>query len=212
MSDHLTPTLNHSELTEEHYDPVAGKLGMWLFLVTEIILFGILFLTYAVYLSRYKPMFTEASKELDIVMGAANTIILLTSSLLMVLSIAALQRNRKTLCLLLMSLTLACALIFLVVKGFEWRAKFSHGIYPNSPDMADMPYGQVVFFGLYFMMTGIHALHVIAGMVTIMIAMIFVQKDKVTAQRINFLDNTGLYWHLVDVIWIYLFPLFYLIG
>lgn len=212
MSDHSTPTLNHTKLSEEHYDPVAGKLGMWLFLVTEIILFGILFLTYAVYLSRYKTLFSDASEELNIITGAINTVILLTSSLLMVLSIAALQRNNKKLCLLLMSLTIACALIFLVVKGFEWRAKISHGIYPNSPYMVDFSYGQVVFFGLYFMMTGIHALHVIAGMITILIAMIFVQQDKITAQRINFLDNTGLYWHLVDVIWIYLFPLFYLIG
>jgi cytochrome c oxidase subunit 3 len=99
-----------------------------------------------------------------------------------------------------------------VVKTFEWGAKFEHGIYPNSSEMVTKPAGEQVFYGLYFTMTGLHALHVIIGAVLILFAMTFMARGKIRPDRIGFLENTGLYWHLVDLVWIFLFPLFYLIG
>jgi cytochrome c oxidase subunit 3 len=122
------------------------------------------------------------------------------------------ERARKQLAQLLLLVTLACALAFLVIKSFEWGAKFSHDIYPKSTTMLEKPVGEQVFYGLYFSMTGLHALHVIIGAVAILFAMALVQADRIRSTRTDFLHNTGLYWHLVDLIWIFLFPLFYLIG
>jgi len=196
----------------EHYDPVAAKIGMWLFLFTEVMLFGTLFIAFAVYLNQYRFDFQVGSGHLDRLIGATNTVILLTSSLTMALSIAALQRARKQLALGLLLATLTCGLGFLVIKSFEWGAKFSHDIYPQSATMLQKTVGEQVFYGLYFTMTGLHALHVVIGAVVIVFAMAFVKMERVHAQRTVFLHNTGLYWHLVDLIWIFLFPLFYLIG
>ncbi len=194
-----------------HYDPAAGKLGMWLFLFTEVLLFGTLFIGYAVYLHKYRFDFREASGHLDRLVGAANTMILLTSSLTMALSIAALERGRKRLSLGFSAITLVCAVGFLTIKSFEWGEKFSHGIYPQSETMLQKPVGEQVFYGLYFTMTGLHALHVVIGGAAILLAMLLVQMERTRVGRIAFLYNTGLYWHLVDLIWIFLFPLFYLI-
>jgi cytochrome c oxidase subunit 3 len=195
-----------------HHDPVASKMGMWLFLFTELILFGTLFIAYAVYLHLYTRDFQAGSALLNVPIGAVNTIILLTSSLTMALSIWALQKGKKPLCLGLMSATVFCSIAFLVIKGFEWSAKIHHHIYPNSPLFDAWPRGQVTFYGLYYAMTGLHALHVLAGAFVILFAFVLVRKGKIHRDRIAFLENTGLYWHLVDIIWIYLFPLFYLIG
>jgi cytochrome c oxidase subunit 3 len=196
----------------EHYDPTAAKIGMWLFLFTEVLLFGTLFIVYAVYLFQFKWQFHAGSGELNKPIGAVNTLILLTSSLTMALSIAALQRSKKALSIRMMVLTLACALAFLMIKSFEWGAKFEHHIYPGSEHLLELTKGEIIFFGLYFTMTGLHALHVIIGGVVIMMAMRRVRRGTVHADRLVFLENTGLYWHLVDLVWIYLFPLFYLIG
>ena len=195
----------------EHYDPVGAKIGMWLFLFTEVLLFGTLFIVYAVYLFDFNWQFQKGSTELNVPVGAANTVILLTSSLTMALSIAALQRSQKDRSIRLMYATLACAAAFLVIKAFEWGAKFEHHIYPGSEHLLERTKGEIVFFGLYFTMTGLHALHVIIGGAVILMAVRRVRRGAVHAGRIVFLENTGLYWHLVDLVWIYLFPLFYLI-
>ncbi len=194
------------------YDPAASKIGMWLFLFTEMLLFGTLFIVYAVYLHKYRFDFREASGHLDRLMGAANTGILLTSSLTIALAIAALERGKKGLSLGMAAVTVAFALGFLVIKSFEWGAKFAHDIYPKSATVLEMPFGEQIFYGLYFTMTGLHALHVIIGAVVIIYAMFLVKIERTRAGRISFLHNTGLYWHLVDLVWIFLFPLFYLIG
>jgi len=196
----------------EHYNPMAGRIGMWLFLFSEMLLFGTVFIGYAVYLHRYKLDFQLSSHELQKLVGAANTIILLTSSLTMALSIAALARGRKRPALGLMTLTVLAALLFMGIKAYEWGHKFEHGIYPTSKTMLSQRVGVQVFYGLYFTMTGLHAAHVVAGAVAIAITMRLVAREHVRRDRIGFLVNVGLYWHLVDVIWIFLFPLFYLIG
>jgi len=194
-----------------HKDDLGSKLGMWLFLFTELLLFGGLFLVYAAYRYAYPDDFKAAALELDVTIGMINTLVLLTSSLTVVLAITAMQNNKKNLSVIFLSITLALGFTFLVNKFFEWSGKIHHGIYPKGPGMADLPNGQVLYFGLYYMMTGLHAFHIIVGMLFLTIILIFIIRNKITFDNHQRLDNAGLYWHLVDIIWIFLFPLFYLI-
>jgi len=238
---------------------------MWLFLFTELLLFGGMFLIYAIYRSQYPQEFHQAAIELNTLVGTINTIVLLTSSLSMALSIANLQRGNKKACLGFIYFTILCALVFLVNKYFEWSSKIHHGIYPNSEELLNFENGEVLFFGLYFTMTGIHGLHVLVGAVILSIMAYFIAKkpkvkfyfthnqiqslkgsklivvdangkevwqattiddsvdrlditikrpntdEYIDKNNIGKLENSGLYWHLVDLIWIFLFPLFYLI-
>lgn len=194
-----------------HDDESGKKLGMWLFLYTEIILFGGLFVLYAVYLTMHPQAFIDAGKELNRIFGLVNTVILLISSFAVAASITAVQKSQKSLALWLLTATQACGLIFLVNKYFEWGHKIHVGIYPNSDRLLDGPAGQNVFFGLYYVITGLHGLHIIIGMSVLAAAMGFLAKDRITPTRFALLENGGLYWHLVDLIWIFIFPLFYLI-
>ena len=194
-----------------HRDDVGARLGMWLFLFTELILFGGLFIVYSIYRFTYPEDFRLAAKELNTIIGAFNTIILLTSSLTMVLSIAAIQRQNKNLSMFFQMITIALALSFMVNKYFEWTAKFHHGIYPGSDSLMNESSGQILFYGLYYVMTGLHGLHVVIGIVAISIMVRFTKKGIVNSDSYVKLENVGLYWHLVDIIWIFLFPLFYLI-
>ena len=194
-----------------HRDDIASKMGMWLFLFTELLLFGGMFLLYASYRYQYPDDFKVAAAEMNTFIGAINTIILLTSSLTVALSIAALQKKQKKLSISLLVFTLFCGLAFLINKYFEWGHEISNGIYPKGPALDNMSAGQVMYFGLYYTMTGLHGLHVIVGMIFIAVVLGFVIKDKLTFDNYAKLENAGLYWHLVDIIWIFLFPLFYLI-
>lgn len=203
-------THQHTE-AHIHRDDIGARLGMWLFLFTELILFGGMFIIYSVYRYMHPDAFHLAATELNTVIGTFNTIILLTSSLTMVLAIVAIQRNKKSLSLFFQFLTILLALFFMVNKYFEWSAKFHHGIYPGSEKLLSEESGQILFFGLYYVMTGLHGLHVIIGVIMIAFIMRFTAKGIVTNDNYVKLENTGLYWHLVDIIWIFLFPLFYLI-
>ncbi|MDZ7763411.1 MAG: cytochrome c oxidase subunit 3 family protein [Melioribacteraceae bacterium] len=194
-----------------HRDDIGAKMGMWVFLFTEVLLFGGMFLVYAVYRFQHPELFKLAAFELNTALGTFNTIVLLTSSLTMVLAIVAIQKNKKKLSLFYLASTVGFALVFMAVKYFEWTAKFSHGIYPGSDELLSRQNGEILFFGLYFIMTGLHALHVIIGVIIILFLYVFVKRGKVTHDNYVKLENGGLYWHLVDLIWIFLFPLFYLI-
>ena len=250
---------------EEHRDYTGSKLGMWLFLFTELLLFGGLFLLYAVYRHMHPAEFHSAAAELDTTIGTINTLVLLTSSLTMALSITALQKGNKSLSIGFLLITVVCGVIFMVNKYMEWTTKFHHGIYPNSPALLEHPHGEVLFYGLYFTMTGLHGLHVVIGIVVLTIMIFSVARkpmrvhrflplgadawrgarlslrkdtgemmwesapfegpvnevnitvqyectpDTVSPADYGTLENCGLYWHLVDLIWIFLFPLFYLI-
>lgn len=205
---------NHSEagaINHIHRDDVGSKMGMWLFLFTEVLLFGGMFLVYAVYRYQYPDQFHLAGMELNTGIGTLNTIILLTSSLTVALSIAAIQKKNKFLSMLMLSITLLFAFMFMINKYFEWSAKFSHGIYPGSEELLNLPNGQILFYGLYYVMTGLHGLHVLIGIILLSVMLYLVTKDKITHDNYSKLENSGLYWHLVDLIWIFLFPLFYLI-
>lgn len=204
---------DHTAVSEAHVhrDDVGAKMGMWLFLLTELILFGGMFLIYAVYRFQYTEEFRFAAMELNTTIGTLNTIILLTSSLTVALSIAAIQKNNKFLSIMMLSMTIFFALMFMVNKFFEWSAKFSHGIYPGSDELLSKSNGEILFFGLYYVMTGLHGFHVIVGVIILSIILVLIIKDKITSDNYIKLENSGLYWHLVDLIWIFLFPLFYLI-
>ena len=197
---------------EARAESERGRIGMWLFIGTEILLFGGLFLLYAVYRTRSPADFHAASLELSRFDGTLNTSLLITSSFTLALGILALQRDRARRASLLVGVTMALGAVFLVVKGFEWAQKFGRGLYPNSPILAARGPGEVLYFGLYFTMTGLHAVHVIAGIGVLGTMLVFLRRGRVTSGRPILLENAGLYWHLVDVIWIFLFPLFYLIS
>jgi len=205
----MSETLAHHD---EHRDDEGSKLGIWLFIFTELLFFGGLFVTYAVYRHANSQAFHLAGEQLDVTIGTINTVILLISSMTIAMSITAMQKKDKRATLILIGITLVLALVFLVNKYFEWSAKIEHGIWPGSPLLEELGRGDTLFFGLYYFMTGLHALHIIIGMVLIVVIYVRVQKDKITHDNYQLLENGGLYWHLVDLIWIFLFPLFYLIA
>jgi cytochrome c oxidase subunit 3 len=194
----------------EHKDYEGSKLGMWLFLFTEIILFGGLFILYSAYRSRYPNEFHQGGQELNTVIGVANTVILLTSSLTMALAIAAIQRGKRRLSILCLSTTIIFGIVFLIDKYVEWSGEIHHGLYPNASRLLQEPHGIQIFFGLYYSMTGLHAIHVSAGVILLTCMLTFLIRGKISQSNFNRLENSGLYWHLVDVIWIFLLPLFYL--
>jgi cytochrome c oxidase subunit 3 len=206
---HLAHHFSDSEQQRE-----SAKLGMWLFLLTEVLLFGGLFCAYAIYRAWHPEMFYEAHRFLSTPLGTVNTVVLITSSLTMALSIRAIQlgHQKKTLVLLLVTLVLAAA--FLVVKYFEYSHKIHLGQLPGrfytfTGIEGTNPH---IFFSVYFMMTGLHGLHVLGGMGAIVWMMARTRRGDFSTAYYTPLEMTGLYWHLVDLIWIFLFPLLYLIG
>jgi cytochrome c oxidase subunit 3 len=193
-----------------HRDPIGAKTGMWLFLFTELLLFGGLFVIYSVYRNMHGADFHHAAGELNKLMGVTNTFVLLTSSLTMVLSVSALQRGNTARSLQWLGATFAFACTFLVIKFFEWSAKYHHHIFPGNEHLKELPHGEDLFFNLYFMMTGLHGIHVVIGMIVMAVVFMKIRGGSVNAERHGTLEYTGLYWHLVDLIWIFLLPLFYL--
>jgi cytochrome c oxidase subunit 3 len=202
---------HHHNEHSEHIDFDGDKLGMWLFLFSEILLFGGLFVLYSVYLVRYNSDFIEGGKSLNTFIGTLNTAILLFSSFTVAASIQAIRHNYKKVAISLVSIALLCAAIFLVNKYFEWGHKIHLGIYPNSPTLVDKAPGLNIFYALYYTITGLHGFHVIIGATFLFICVIKMFKGTLHKENYIWLENAGLYWHLVDLIWIFVFPLFYLI-
>jgi cytochrome c oxidase subunit 3 len=195
-----------------HQDTYAGaKLGMWLFLFTELLLFGGLFLLYGVYLARYPHEFAAAGHEMHRWFGAANTVILITSSLLAAMSVTAIRRDEPRAAAWLLTGTVLCAAVFLVNKYLEWSAEIGRGIYPNSPLLAGAPPGKSLFFSLYYLTVGLHGLHVLIGGVLLSVMAVRVRHGIITGGNCVWLENSTLFWHLVDLIWIFIFPLYYLV-
>jgi cytochrome c oxidase subunit 3 len=203
-------TASSSFHESHHKDYEGAKLGMWLFLFTEILLFGGLFILYSAYRARYPLEFHAGGRQLNVVIGVVNTILLLTSSLTMGLSVTAIQKGSRRVSIIGLAATIVLGFAFLINKYIEWSGEIHHGLYPNSPVLAQRPQGDQIFFGLYYSMTGLHGLHVLAGIAILSIMLILVLKNRITSADFNKLENAGLYWHLVDVIWIFLLPLFYL--
>ncbi len=181
---------------------ISAKLGMWLFLGTEILLFGGLFAAYTLFRAKFPDLFHESHLKLDTTMGAINTVVLIFSSFTMALAVSASQKKNTKLLIIMLAVTFLCAAVFGVNKYFEYGAKFHHDIYPDTN----------IFFALYFLMTGLHMLHVFIGMGIILALIIMASRGTFIRGRYSAVEVGGLYWHLVDLIWIYLFPLLYLIG
>jgi cytochrome c oxidase subunit 3 len=189
-----------------HIDPAVGyesaKLGMWLFLATELLLFGGLFAAYTIFRAKYPALFEEQHHELNKTLGALNTFILIFSSLTMAMGVTSIQRGNRKLLTILLAITILCGLLFGFNKYIEYSTKFHHHIYPSTS----------IFFALYFMMTGLHMLHVLAGVIILTALLVLNIRGKFSETYNSPVEIGGLYWHLVDLIWIYLFPLLYLIA
>ena len=192
-------------------DYTGKKIGMWFFLFTELLFFGGMFLLYSVYRYKFPRDFHIAASGENLLIGSVNTAILLTSSLTIALSISAIKKGSRNLSVLLQVVTILFGIAFLINKYFEWMEKISAGIYPGSPALLHYKDGEILFYSLYFVMTGIHGLHVFIGIVVISFMAVFTLRGVITSENFSKIENTGLYWHFVDIVWIYLFPLFYLI-
>ncbi len=205
----------------------AASLGMWLFLVTEIMFFGGMFCAYLIYRLKYFNAFAAGSQQLSIKLGAFNTAVLIISSLTVVLAVKAAEAGKRRLLVGYLVVTVLLGMTFLVVKGFEYNEKFEKHhvpgptfkftesfndngtIIPLQPD--EVPHAQL-FFAIYFAMTGMHALHMVIGCGLFSVLAVLAWKGHYTPGYYTPIENAGLYWHLVDIIWIYLFPLLYLIS
>ena len=203
---------HHFTTEEQQYE--SAKLGMWIFLVTEILLFGGLFCAYAIFRSWYPDMFFQAHKELDLFLGTVNTIVLISSSVTMALAIRYVRLNKPKVAALHLSATILLATVFMVNKYFEYSHKFHLGQLPGEYYTYTGVDGTNphIFFTIYFAMTGLHGIHVLCGIGVITWLLVRVMKGQLTSKYYTPMEMTGLYWHLVDLIWIYLFPLLYLIG
>ncbi len=209
----LPESAKHTEHAGHPKKDVHGiKMGMWLFLMTELLLFSGMFLLYSAYRYFYTKEFHEAAMYTHTLFGTVNTMVLLTSSLTMALSITALEKGKKWLSVTFLSSTIALGLGFLVIKYAEWSTEIHEGIYPGSPMLFRHPRGFELFFAMYYLMTGLHGLHVLVGCGLLTVMLIFIVKGKITQEDSVRLEAAGLYWHLIDIIWIFLFPLFYLVN
>ncbi len=228
-AEHPRFLAHHFDTPEQQFD--SGKLGMWIFLVTEILFFGGLFCVYAVFRANHPEIFVYAHQFLDKYLGALNTCVLIFSSLTMAWGVRCAQLGQRRGLVVCMALTLACASIFLGVKYVEYKQKWEHGLLwgerfnpadhqtdasgedPEHEQTAHdtRPQNVHIFFGIYFAMTGLHAIHVILGMIAITWIMVRGARGHFDSRYFGPVDFVGLYWHLVDLIWIFLFPLLYLI-
>ncbi|QQS49416.1 MAG: cytochrome c oxidase subunit 3 [Acidobacteriota bacterium] len=198
----------------------AGTIGMWIFLLTELMFFGGLFLAYAIFRATYPDGFLQGSHLLSVPLGGLNTVVLIVSSLTMALAVYYSQMGDKKKLVGFLVVTLLLGLVFLVVKYFEYKEKFDHHLFPAmgfyGPDASHLAvqyHQQVrVFLWIYFAMTGLHALHMIVGAGILLTLIILAQRGKFTREYNSPIEISGLYWHFVDIVWIFLFPLLYLTG
>jgi len=197
------------------------KIGMWLFLATEVLLFGGLFVGFGLMQARYPLEFIQAHEHLQRPLGSLNTVVLLISSFTMVMGVNAAKRGDKKKLVMFLILTIICACIFLGVKYFEYSAKFEEGLLPGHWYRAQpedtvkingvLSHGYATFFSFYFMMTGLHGIHILVGIFLLWWIAVRGGRGEFSQAFYTPVDLVGLYWHLVDLIWIYLFPLYYLI-
>ncbi|HEX9029501.1 MAG TPA: cytochrome c oxidase subunit 3 family protein [Anaerolineales bacterium] len=190
-----------------------SSLGMWLFLATEVMFFGAVFTAYMIYRRAYPAAFAEASSHLNILLGSTNTAILLTSSLAMALAVHAAQLGKRKTLIFFLFATIVLGLIFLGVKGLEWYQEFQAHLYPggifeypgNDPAKAKL------FFSLYFTLTGLHAVHMIIGIFLLAVLTFFAWRGRFSIRYYTPVEIVGLFWHFIDIVWIFIFPLLYLI-
>ena len=215
MASHTESVALREQFETPGQQKEASTLGMWIFLVTEVMFFGGLFLAYMVYRRLFPEVFAVASNTLNIVIGAVNTAVLLCSSFTMVLAVHASQIGSRKALIVFLILTMLLGGVFLGVKAYEWNEKFQehHVPGPSFHLEGTAMQGQAqLFFSLYFAMTGLHALHMVVGEGLLLFLLFQAYAGKYTPKYYTPVDIGGLYWHFVDIIWIFLFPLLYLIG
>ena len=213
--DHAHP---HHPALQHHFDTMAQQreaatLGMWVFLLTEVLFFGGLFFAYLLYRMWYFEAFAEASRTIQIWPGLINTAVLIGSSLTMALGVRAAQTSQRSATVRWLIATIFLGLVFLGIKVYEYADKFEHHHVPGANFISDSPWAaqEQIFFSLYFTMTGLHALHMIVGVVMMSIITWMAHKGKFDSTYYTPVEMAGLYWHFVDLVWIYLFPLLYLV-
>ena len=215
----IATTDDHDPALQHHFHDMqqqytAASLGMWLFLVTEVMFFGGVFAAYFVYRSRFPEGFVDASHHLDIWLGGINTVVLIFSSVTMALAVHAAQLSRRRALVLFLIATLVLGGIFLTIKFVEYGHKFEEGYVPGASFQYEGPLASAaeLFFLFYFTMTGIHALHMIIGIGVILVLLLPAWRGVYSARYFAPVEAFGLYWHFVDIVWIFLFPLLYLFG
>ena len=228
MADRPIAVEQHNPALKHHFVGMeqqreAPSLGMWLFLATEIMFFGGMFCAYLIYRYWYFPDFAAASSSLDITLGTVNTAVLICSSLTVVMAVRAAQLDKRKEQVIYLALTLVLGLAFLGIKGVEWYQKYEEHHIPGRSFSADdliRDYPQIhidprpeqIYFSLYFAMTGLHAVHMIIGVGIFVFLTYYAWKGRYTSKYYTPIEIGGLYWHFVDIVWIYLFPLLYLID
>lgn len=207
MADHFV---------DEQQQHEAAELGMWLFLITEIMFFGAFFLAYLVYRYWYSAEFSLGSQHMDVWLGTLNTAILLSSSFSMALAVSAAERGARTRLAGLLGLTASLGVVFLGIKFLEYHHKAQEHLIPFAgwefAPSGPQRNGMATFFDIYFLMTGLHAFHMIIGILLLLYLILLTWCRQLPPTRSIMVHNAGLYWHFVDLVWVYLFPLFYLVG
>ncbi|MEP7307757.1 MAG: cytochrome c oxidase subunit 3 family protein [Acidobacteriota bacterium] len=213
------PAAHHHPALAHHFADLeqqkeAAALGMWLFLVTEVLFFGGLFTVYSVYRSWYPEAFAAASHEMVVWAGTTNTVVLITSSLTMALAVRAAQVGERRVVMWFLAATMLLGLAFLGIKAFEYYTEFAEHHVPGPGFAFEPAYARhaQIFFSLYFVMTGLHALHMLIGLGLMAVMFHWVWRGTITREYSSPIEISGLYWHFVDIVWIFLFPLLYLIG
>ena len=223
VAGHVTGGHGHGQAHEHHpklqhhfysmeQQLEASTLGMWVFLVTEIMFFGGLFMAYLVYRHAYPDAWAAGSNHLNVPLGALNTAVLIISSLTMAMAVRSAQVGSRKGQLVNLVLTILLGTTFLVVKYFEYKSKFEHHLVPGPNFDPALKGPQEIFFSLYFVMTGIHAAHMVVGIGLMLVILAMAYKGKFSPDYYNPVEISGLYWHFVDIVWIFLFPLLYLLG
>jgi len=214
LAEHA-PALAH-QFSDLRQQREAAELGMWLFLATECMFFGGLFLAYFVYRHWYLNEFALGSRSMDVTLGSVNTAVLLTSSLTMALAVHSAHLSRRVALMRLLTVTMLLGVIFLAIKAYEYHHKYEAHLIP----FAGMTFrytgaeraGTATFFNLYFLMTGLHALHMVIGVGMLAVLLLLAARGGLLADRSIVVHNAGLYWHFVDLVWVFLFPFFYLVA
>ncbi|MBI4472624.1 MAG: cytochrome c oxidase subunit 3 family protein [Acidobacteria bacterium] len=212
MPDHSTALARQFDDIEQQRESVS--LGMWIFLATEIMFFGGMFLGYAIYRASYPEVFAEASRHLDVLLGGINTGVLLCSSLTMALAVHAAQLGARRTVALFLGLTILLGSIFLGIKVVEYHHKYEEHLIPGPNFRMEGAKGSnpQLFFSFYFAMTGMHAFHMVIGVALMAIMILVTLKGRITAEYYAPVEMLGLYWHFVDIVWVFLFPLLYLVD
>ena len=214
-----SPLSDESAFVAEQFDDIeqqrdAAKLGMWIFLASEVLFFGGLFLSYTIYRFTYGHVFMETSRRLDVLLGGTNTAVLLVSSLLMAFAVRAAQLDQRRALVRLLLGTALLGCVFMSIKMVEYHKDYVEHLVPGTHfewTGAD-PSNAELFFWIYFAMTGLHAIHVTVGIGVLLVLALLASRGKFSGGNYNAIEIGGLYWHFVDVVWVFLFPLLYLVG